>query len=481
MAAKSSTKRKRTRSKKKSSSPAVEIKGTGMKLGLGLAALLVTGICLFVVLILPPQGSRTQTQKHTARLEKAQPADKQPQASSSGVESRQPGQPEAQARGSNAQDQQVMASQASTDRAYEEAVREDLEQGIREVDLALVQCLILQDIDPDRLEHDDVKARRRGKQTYYHQTISLRLSPSEQKDFLFELRHYLADWVDGARLKDDPGNDSSFHVTVYGRPTHQVRFRPGDRPRDQRLGEAGNPQLAIVIDDLGESLAKAKALASILGREGTWAVLPNCTYTDQIVDLASHKGIDVLLHLPMEPMSYPEVDPGAGSLFVDMDKETIRRTLTQDLEQISGAVGVNNHMGSRFTKHEQGMRTVLKLLKQRQLFFMDSLTNPDSQARSLAGEIGIPHVSRDIFIDNEQRVEAIVYQLQKAERLARRSGQVVAIGHPYPETIQALRQWSAGRKTDVELCSVRDIIEAESGQETRTASRQSSRKENTVW
>jgi hypothetical protein len=308
---------------------------------------------------------------------------------------------------------------------------------------------------------------------YYHQTLRIHLSEGEQRDFLSELRSYLSDWVEGARLKRVASGDPSFQITVYGKPTHRLLFSPDASPPGDRKGH-GRPRLAIVIDDLGESLAKAEELAAILGTRGTWSVLPNCTYTEEIVDIAVRQGIEVLLHLPMEPLSYPEVDPGPGSLFVDMDSQTIRAVLKDDLRQVRGAVGVNNHMGSRFTEDEAGMRAVLSVLKERHLFFMDSLTNSGSLGRSLAEELGLPHISRDIFIDNEQRVEAIVYQLQKAERMARKAGRVVAIGHPYPETIEALRQWSRGRRPDVVLCSLSSMVQQGSEPETQTALRHSS-------
>ena len=59
----------------------------------------------------------------------------------------------------------------------------------------------------------------------------------------------------------------------------------------------------------------------------------------------------------------------------------------------------------------------------------------------MAAQLGIPHVARDVFLDNNPTADAILHQLAEAERLARRRGHALAIGHPYPATLAVLEPW----------------------------------------
>ena len=149
-----------------------------------------------------------------------------------------------------------------------------------------------------------------------------------------------------------------------------------------------------------------------------------------------------MLHLPMEPVGYPDVNPGKGALFVNMNEKEIRDVFLKDLARVPGAIGVNNHMGSKFTADETAMKSLLKIIAKKGLFFLDSLTTPKSVTAKLA-----PHIKnlkvyyRDIFLDN-QRDESYVYlQIKKTLDLAKEKDLVIAIGHPYYETIMGFSSW----------------------------------------
>jgi polysaccharide deacetylase 2 family uncharacterized protein YibQ len=94
------------------------------------------------------------------------------------------------------------------------------------------------------------------------------------------------------------------------------------------------------------------------------------------------------------------------------------------------------------TGDADGMAVVLDELRARGLFFLDSLTAQGSTAVGLARDMGLPVYRRSVFLDNVRDVRAITRQMEKAARAAAATGQAVAIGHPYPETLAALRQWA---------------------------------------
>jgi hypothetical protein len=151
-------------------------------------------------------------------------------------------------------------------------------------------------------------------------------------------------------------------------------------------------------------------------------------------------GHELWLHVPMEPLD-GELDAGPYALKTELTPEENRRRLDWALARLDGYVGINNHMGSRFTSSVADMRPVLEEVKLRGLAFLDSRTTALTVAGRMAGELGIPHVDRDVFIDNDPTVESVLIQLARAERLAEKRGYALAIGHPHATTIEALLQW----------------------------------------
>lgn len=205
---------------------------------------------------------------------------------------------------------------------------------------------------------------------------------------------------------------------------------PGDRP-----------MIAIVLDDVGVAPQHAREALALPPP----IVLSIMTYADQAAALAleaSQLGHEVMVHMPMQPLS-GAVNPGPHALTVGLDAEEIRRRMDWGLGRLDGYVGFNNHMGSRFTQDEAGMRVVLELAKARGLLFLDSKTIGSSVGDALAAELGVAHISRDVFLDDDISEVAVARQLAAAEAIARQRGYAVAIGHPHPATIAALKRWLA--------------------------------------
>jgi polysaccharide deacetylase 2 family uncharacterized protein YibQ len=217
--------------------------------------------------------------------------------------------------------------------------------------------------------------------------------------------------------------------------------------------------VAIVIDDLGYSLPAAQRLAA-LGLPLGFSILPRSPHAQEIARLAKAQGLEILVHLPMEPRSYPHLTPGPGALLVAMGENELRRQTKANLDQLPGAVGVNNHMGSRFTESAQALQPVLEVIGQAGLFFLDSATSPRSQAQDLARRMGLAQGQRDIFLDHEPSLPAVERQLERLLALARGQGQAIAIGHPHPTTIQVLEQASARLRAEVELVPVSRLVKA---------------------
>jgi len=221
----------------------------------------------------------------------------------------------------------------------------------------------------------------------------------------------------------------------------------------------GYAAVAIVIDDMGRSMS---SLRDILDLEApiTVAVLPHLKYSAAVAREAHRNGREVLLHLPMEPRDAVHNDPGEGALTTAMTAAEVRLLVESDLDEVPYAVGVNNHMGSKFTEDAPLMREVLRVVGEKRMFFLDSRTTSGSVGARISREMGLRNAERNIFLDNERDVAYIKGQIEKLVRLARKRGRAIAIGHPYPETMEALSETvPAFREAGVEVVRLSDLVD----------------------
>lgn len=199
--------------------------------------------------------------------------------------------------------------------------------------------------------------------------------------------------------------------------------------------------IAIVIDDLGQDVKQAKEVFTLPGNI-TVAVLPGLAQSKDVANLAKQTSHEVLLHMPMEPLKNHEKTQTPGTLSADMTPMAFLTTVSDDVESVPGAVGVNNHEGSALTENKEAMKFLMAELKARNLFFLDSLTNPKSVAYATAVEFGLKAAKRDVFLDNEGDNPAYIReQLATLVDIARKHGKAIGIGHPHPVTLSELRKW----------------------------------------
>ncbi len=193
----------------------------------------------------------------------------------------------------------------------------------------------------------------------------------------------------------------------------------------------------IVFDDIGYNLDAGITLAE-LPFPLTLAIIPFSPHAKRIAEIAKENGKEVIVHSPMASIDGRMMDP--GGLVPGMSRQDFDKTLARQLDAVPYATGLNNHMGSLLTQQPQSMVWLMQTLKQQQLYFIDSRTTADTVALQTARAAQVPNWARDIFLDHHRNDQAIAQQLAKLLPTAKRKGLVVAIGHPYPETITALSQ-----------------------------------------
>lgn len=207
-------------------------------------------------------------------------------------------------------------------------------------------------------------------------------------------------------------------------------------------------KLSIVIDDFGyrpQTENQVLAMPSTI----SVAVLPNAPHAREMATKAHNSGHEVLIHLPMAPLSKQPLEK--DTLRPDMSSDEIERIIREAVDKVPYAVGLNNHMGSAMTSSLFGMQKVMQALSRYNLYFLDSMTIGNSQAMRAANGTGVKVIKRRVFLDDTQNEADIRVQFNRAIDLARRNGSAIAIGHPHPTTVRVLQQMVYNLPPDITL------------------------------
>lgn len=207
---------------------------------------------------------------------------------------------------------------------------------------------------------------------------------------------------------------------------------------DRKPPHFETPVIAVVIDDMGISLKRTADIAS-LKAPLTVSFLTYGRRLSEQVENSRRAGQEIMIHVPMEAKSNIDVAPDV--LTTAMSKDEIKRNLSVMLGKFNNVQGINNHMGSKLTEDKERMAAVMEVLKQNNMFFLDSKTSAGSHAEEAAAETGVAYAHRHVFIDNNNDKKYILGQLQKAEQIALKNGYAIAIGHPKSQTFEALKEW----------------------------------------
>ncbi len=276
---------------------------------------------------------------------------------------------------------------------------------------------------------------------------------------LGELSHRLA-----LDLADRVKNGSTFPVPRRGETeaaeskseSEAVEIPEALNGRNEEEASAtwnGPPRLIIVIDDMGENTAYARRLLE-LPYPVVLAVWPGATHARKTAEMGHAAGRQVLVHMPMQPCD-PHQKMGAFGLTVDMRESAVALRLRQALARVPHAVGLNNHMGSRFTSNEAAASRFCRELRRQapDFFVLDSLTPDTSVLYEQARKQGFHAFRRSVFLDDIAEKKAVLRELNRAAAVARKNGLAVAIGHPYPETLAALAVWTEYKRPGLEIGS----------------------------
>jgi len=249
------------------------------------------------------------------------------------------------------------------------------------------------------------------------------------------------------------GADASNTISITAGPVPSVSVTQGSSIQSEPISPPSSlpvsapvkadkkPMIAIVIDDMGVDM-KRSAQALDLPSAVTMSYLPYSRKITEQVKAAKDKGHEIILHMPMQAEN-PKEDPGPHHLTVAMTPAQLEENIAASLDAFTGYDGVNNHEGSKFTTYKPGLDIFMADLEKRHVFFLDSRTSPQTVAEQVAKEHHLTATHRDVFLDDVETAGAVVGSLDRVEAVARKTGSVIAIGHPKDVTLPALKTWLA--------------------------------------
>lgn len=197
----------------------------------------------------------------------------------------------------------------------------------------------------------------------------------------------------------------------------------------------GRPQVSLVIGGLGLNARATRQAIETLRPEVTLSFVVYAEGLQGWIDMARAHGHEVLLETPMEPVDYPDNDPGPYTLMADgQPPETIKK-LEWILSRATGYFGLTNYLGSRFLASDQAYGAFASAVRARGLAFVD-----DGSAARRAG--GVQRATAERVIDDKLSGPAIDQQLLALEAGALQRGQALGSGFAYPITLEKVAQWA---------------------------------------
>ena len=271
---------------------------------------------------------------------------------------------------------------------------------------------------------DDFRALQ-FKQAQEAQTIYQTIADGTHLNFILD--DDLSDTYEHVYEETLPDNIFEVDQTVKNKKMQNLEIVPSRKPA--YFGKA--PMIAIVIDDMGINRKRTADISS-LKYPLTSSFLTYGYDINKQIDLSVSSGHEIMLHAPMEALG--KVDNAPDVLTTSMSINEIKKNLQAMLNKIKNIKGINNHMGSKLTQDKERMQAVMEVLKNNDLFFLDSKTSSQSVADEIAKKMGVKHAARNVFLDNTNDKEYILKQLALTERLAHKNGYAIAIGHPTSQT-----------------------------------------------
>ena len=202
------------------------------------------------------------------------------------------------------------------------------------------------------------------------------------------------------------------------------------------------PRVSIIINGLGLSRAATTAAINHTPSEVTLAFNPYAKGVGDWVSLARAVGHETLIILPMEPIDFPNSDPGPFALQVGLQQTENIDRLRYILSVSQGNIGLLQMMGTSFVTSRKALEPVLKEIHSRGLLVVDNGLAKNSQISKISATIGLPRARIDIFLDQDASRSSIMGKLSALEATAKKNKSAIGIAQPLPNSISLIMNWA---------------------------------------
>jgi polysaccharide deacetylase 2 family uncharacterized protein YibQ len=251
-------------------------------------------------------------------------------------------------------------------------------------------------------------------------------------DIVEEIQHYNGEVCSSSA--DLRKRTRTLEIGVNGIPAVKLLFKQRD---DLSLSIA---RVAVIIDDFGYAFnGVAEGFISV-PHEITLSIIPGQKYSERVAREAYHKGKEVMLHLPMEPLEDSVQDLGY-TIYAGQPEIEVRERVNKAIKSVPFVKGLNNHKGSKATADVRVMKFLLQELKEHNLYFIDSRTSSNSVGFQTARQMGLLSQERSIFIDSDEDEPSIRENLNRLCAIAMKNGEAVGIGHAKQKTLIVLNEY----------------------------------------
>lgn len=199
-------------------------------------------------------------------------------------------------------------------------------------------------------------------------------------------------------------------------------------------------KIALVVRDLG--LSKSLTL-------NTLDMKPNLTlgFTPYSMDIknwinqAIHKGFEVLINIPMQPVDYPVNDPGPYALINNLSKgENISRFnwISMRSDRIAGYY---TNEDETFSNSRSNFMPILERVKEDGRYLVFGNSSNSNGALTLSDSLKLDLKSIDNVIDTVLEEEKIRNKLLLLESQAMKKGYAIGFLNPYPISLRVVEKW----------------------------------------
>lgn len=232
-------------------------------------------------------------------------------------------------------------------------------------------------------------------------------------------------------------NTPSGRLPIYGQNGQRafdIYARPWSGARGVRI--------AILVGGLGLSQTGSNYAIENLPEGITLGFAGNGNSLQRWMQTARREGHEIILQVPLEPFDYPNNNPGRGTLVTANDPATNIKSLHDAMGRITNYTGISNFMGGRFLSAPESFEPIMRDIAKRGVMFFDDGSSAQSLAETFSRTLGIPFAAGDIILDGKQNKTAILQKLDDLERVARRNGQAIGVASAFPESVDAIAEWS---------------------------------------